>query len=62
MNWNKFLLLYNICTVVFLTATAAFAATSDILVRIDGWCAIVCAINAIIKWFWIDEEKRNGND
>ena len=62
MNLNKFWLLYNICAVVFMLTTAALVAKSDIIVRIDGLCAIVLAINAILQWYWIDEEKRHAND
>lgn len=62
MNLNKFWLLYNICAVVFMLTTAALVAKSYISVRIDGWCAIVCAINAILRWYLIDEEKLHAND
>ena len=57
MNWDKFWLWYDIFMAVFLLVTAAFAALCDWLVRLDGWCAIVCSVCAVLQWHRIRSKE-----
>lgn len=57
MNWDRIRLWFNVTVAIGLLLTAAFCASTDFRVRLDGWLAVVCSLCAISDWYECESKK-----
>lgn len=60
ITFNRFWLAYTVWMMFVLLACAAFCATSDGWVRLDGWLAVCLGLSAVLQWYELEQETKRG--
>ena len=58
ITFNRVWFAYNAGMTFVLLACAAFCATSDGWVRLDGWLALCTGLSAVLQWHAVEQDSK----